>query len=173
MKLSLENIAHLKICLYPDPVLSKVAKSIEVITPEIVALANKMVDLMHEAKGIGLAAPQVGVSLRLFVINPSGEEGEDIILINPKLDNFEGQSEIEEGCLSIPGIHCDVKRSASCVVRAQDVAGAIFEIDCEALLSHVVQHENDHLDGILIIDKLSTLQKMKHRKAIKELERDF
>jgi peptide deformylase len=173
MKLTVENIEHLQICLYPHPILSKVAKPIEVITPEVIALANKMIDLMHTASGIGLAAPQVGVSLRLFVMNPGGEAGEDIILINPKLDNFEGQSEIEEGCLSIPGVHCEIQRSATCMVRAQDLTGIFFEFNCEALISHVVQHENDHLDGVLIIDKLSTLQKMKYRKVIKELERDF
>ena len=173
MKLTQEIIDALHICYYPDPVLGKVAKQIEVITPEIIALSVKMIDLMHEAKGIGLAAPQVGVSIRMFIINPGGEGLEDLVLINPKLTDFEGQSEIEEGCLSLPGIHADIKRSATCKVRAQDIEGNFFEIECDALLSHVVQHENDHLDGIMIIDKLSTLGKMKHRKAIKELERDY
>ncbi len=167
------NINKLRIINYPDPRLLVPAKPVEMINDEIRALSDKMIDLMIEASGIGLAAPQVGVGLRLFVNSLTCSRDDALVFINPELSDFEGESVMEEGCLSLPGIHVKVKRPASCVVKAQNLEGKLFEIKAEELESHNVQHETDHLDGRLIIDRIGSLDKMACRKKLKQLEKEY
>ena len=167
------DIQHLKIIVYPAPILKKKAQPVEQITPEIENLAQKMIDLMVQARGIGLAAPQVGVGLRLFVASVTSDANDAQVFINPQIDDFQGISEIEEGCLSLPGIQVKVRRPAICVITAQDLTGESFSFQAHELQATVVQHENDHLDGRLIIDRASTLQRIGFRKTIKQLELDY
>jgi len=164
---------ELKIVSYPDPRLKVKAEAIEAITPEIIGLANRMVELMVESSGVGLAAPQVGVSLRLIVISLSGKKEDAEVLVNPNVTNLNGWSEMEEGCLSIPGVRATVKRAAACTVEAMDLEGNQFMMDAVELLATILQHETDHLNGILFIDRLNPITKMGCRKAIKCLEEEW
>ena len=163
----------LSLVYYPDPILAQVAKPLGAITAEIQDLAGKMIDLMVSSSGIGLAGPQVGFGYRIFVASVTGKEEDARVFINPKISNLEGFSEMEEGCLSLPGIHVNVGRPAACRVEAMDVDGQPFVIDATEMQAKVVQHENDHLDGILIIDKIGTLARIGCRKAIKQLKNDY
>lgn len=167
------NISALKIIFYPNPLLKKVASPIETITPEIGDLAKKMIELMIEARGIGLAAPQVGVGLRMFVSSLTSEEQDAQVFINPQLDDFQGLSEIEEGCLSLPGVQVKVRRPATCAITAQDLTGETFSFQAQELEAAVVQHETDHLDGRLIIDRATILERITCRKTLKQLEQDY
>jgi len=167
------NTESLKIIHYPDPFLKKRALPIEEITPEIHTLAEKMIELMVQAHGIGLAAPQVGVGLRLFITCLTSTAQDAQVYINPQLSDFQGLSEIQEGCLSLPGVQVNITRPATCLVTAQDLTGKTFSFQAQELEASVIQHENDHLDGRLIIDRITILQRMACRKTIKQLEQDF
>ena len=163
----------LSLVYYPDPILARVAKPLDTITAEIQDLAAKMIDLMVSSSGIGLAGPQVGFGYRIFVASVSGKAEDARVFINPKISNLEGFSEMEEGCLSLPGIHVNVGRPATCRVEALDVDGQPFVIDATEMQAKVVQHENDHLDGTLIIDRIGTLARIGCRKMIKQLKNDY
>src|SRR5512145_1810750 len=113
----------LKIIQYPDPRLKKKSKPVEAFDDNLRQLAARMLELMREAKGVGLAAPQVGENIRLFVMNPTGEPGDDRVYVNPVLTEAEGEEEAEEGCLSLPGIHVNVVRSRQVRMQAQDLEG--------------------------------------------------
>ncbi len=167
-------MAVLEIRQYPDPVLKGGCKPVKEITPEILTLIEDMVHTMYDAPGVGLAAPQVGVPLRLTVIDASTEEHKMplLVLINPEIVEYEGEVEEEEGCLSVQGHYAAVKRYAKVRVRALDKDGKPFEVDGEGLLARALQHELDHLDGMLFIDRLSPLKrdliKRKLKKQAKE-----
>jgi peptide deformylase len=163
-----------KIVKYGDPVLETAAKPItEFDTPELHALIADMWETMYSAKGVGLAAPQIGISERLTVIDVSAGEREDekIVLINPEIFFEEGSQTGEEGCLSIPGFREPVTRSAKVRVRAKDARGEAVEYDAEELLARAVQHETDHLNGILFINHLSTLKRDMIRRKIRKLQK--
>jgi peptide deformylase len=162
----------LRIVKYGDPVLeTKAAPVTEFGTPELRQLVDDMFETMYANKGIGLAAPQVAVSRRLTVIDPSG--GEDpqakLVLINPEILVKEGSQIGEEGCLSIPGFREDVKRAYRIRMRAQNVDGEFFETDGEELLSRAMQHELDHLNGVLFLSHLSILKRDLIRRKIRKL----
>jgi len=167
-------MAVLEIRQYPDPVLKGGCKPVHDITQEIHALIEDMVETMYDAPGVGLAAPQVGVPLRLAVIDVSTEDEKKplLVLINPEIVAYEGEQEEEEGCLSVKGHYATVKRYAKVRVRAHDRDGKPFEMDGEGLLARAFQHELDHLDGMLFIDRLSPLKrdllKRKLKKQMKE-----
>jgi peptide deformylase len=163
----------LKILLYPDPRLKKVSQPVSRFDDELHLLVAQMFKLMREAKGVGLAAPQVGQHLRLFVMNPTGEAGDDRVYINPALTEGEGVEEAEEGCLSLPDIHVKVNRHKSIQIAAQDVDGKAFEQTGSGFISRVWQHEFDHLNGVLITDRMGPVAKMTHRKKLKEFEERF
>ena len=167
------RVDDLKIVSYPEPVLKTPTREIVAVTPDIVALAERMIDLMVDASGVGLAAPQVGVSMRVFVIAPSGTRSDAEVFINPVLRDFEGFEEIEEGCLSLPGVYGKVRRPARCTVEALNLDGNRFVLNAVDMPARIVQHENDHLDGTLFIDRLGTLGKMACRRAVRRLEKDF
>jgi peptide deformylase len=161
-----------RIVKYPDPVLEQKAEEIANFnTPELDQFIEDMFESMYAAKGVGLAAPQVGVSQRLTVIDCSAGEGEPqkIVLINPRIVHMEGKQVGEEGCLSIPGFREDVKRAKTCKVRAQDAKGEWFEISGEDLLARAMQHEIDHLNGKLFISHVSLLKRDLIKRKIKRL----
>jgi len=146
----------------PDPVLRKKAQPLERVDDEVRQLAADMLETMYDAPGIGLAAPQVAVSRRLIVIDIARDEDEKnpIVMINPEIISLGDEPRVhEEGCLSIPDIYAEVERPGQCRVRYVDEAGVAQEMDCEGLMATVVQHEIDHLDGVLFIDHLSRLRR--------------
>jgi len=144
----------LKIYKYPDPILTQVCKPITKITPQLQSFAGLMMATMVENKGIGLAAPQVGKDIRLIVVDtkPVDVNGHTMVLFNPEILNKEGSCSIEEGCLSIPGEKRKVDRAAKIRVRYISILGQEVEKDFEGITAICVQHEMDHLDGILMVD---------------------
>jgi peptide deformylase len=145
-------MAVLKIRTLPDPVLRQKAKKVANVDGAIQKLIDDMVDTMRANSGVGLAAPQIGVSLRIAVIQLPGEEV--ITLINPEIINSQGERVLAEACLSVPGYQGEVKRSVTVKVKAQDRDGKGFRLRGEGLLAEALEHELDHLDGILYIDHI-------------------
>ncbi|MBI1825762.1 MAG: peptide deformylase [Planctomycetes bacterium] len=165
--------ARLTILNYPDPVLKKRAIEVESINDSIRRLAERMIELMHDAKGIGLAAPQVGISLRLFVCNAMGQPGDDLVCINPKFIELSGGEEGEEGCLSIPEVTVRMRRAKHAVMTAQDASGGLRQLTGSDLIARIWQHETDHLEGRLIVDHMSSANEISNRKALKKLRDDY
>lgn len=162
----------LRIVKYGDPVLEQRAENVTNFgTPELRQLVDDMFETMYANKGIGLAAPQVALRQRLTVIDPSAGEDpkEKLVLINPEILEKEGTQLGEEGCLSIPGFREDVRRALKVRIRAQNVDGEFFEIDGEELLARAMQHELDHLNGILFISHISPLKRDLIRRKIRKL----
>jgi len=149
------------ILVYPDPRLREVAQPVRQVDDEIRTLIDDMAETMYDAPGVGLAAPQVGVSLRIFVIDVAGDdEPSDFrVYINPEILALDGTQTWNEGCLSFPGISEEVKRAAHVRVRALGLDGQLFEHDAEGLLAVAIQHENDHLNGVLMVDKVGPLER--------------
>ena len=163
-----------RIVKYGDPVLETLAQPVsKFATPELRQLVDDMFETMYDAKGVGLAAPQVGVSQRVSVIDTSvGETAADkIVLINPKVTFRSGSQTGEEGCLSIPGFREAVTRAETIKVIAKDVDGSAVEYDAKELLARAVLHEIDHLDGILFLNHLSTLKRDMIRRKIRKLQK--
>ena len=164
----------LKVVKYGDPILEKKCELItEFDTPELHKLVEDMFETMYSARGVGLAAPQVAVGKRLTVIDiTAGEEGgERLVLINPEIIAKDGAIVGEEGCLSIPGFREDVKRAKKVRARAQNVKGEFFEIEGEDMLARAIQHESDHLNGVLFLSYLSPLKRDLIRRKIKKLQK--
>ena len=159
---------------YPDPVLSKKGAPVKDFGPELAQFVEEMFASMYAAHGIGLAAPQIGVSKRITVIDVSFKErpAERVVLINPEVIEREGKQFEEEGCLSLPEIREKVQRAARVKVRAQNVNGEFFEVEGEELLARAMQHEIDHLDGILFIDHLSGLKRDLVKRKIRKLQKN-
>lgn len=159
-----------EILIIGDPALTRKAEPISEITEDVARLARDMVETVHAAPGVGLAAPQVGVSRRLIVVDVSVGEDKDAlhILINPEIAEQEGQAVCEEGCLSVPDIKEKVVRPYRVVVRGLDLEGRPVEVEGEDLLARALCHEIDHLDGILFVDKLSALKRTLIRKRLKK-----
>jgi peptide deformylase len=147
-------MAVLPIRTLPDPVLRQKAKKIPGVDPSIKKLIANMLDTLYDASGVGLAAPQVGVSLRLVVIRLPEEDSEEIILINPEIIKKSGERELDERCLSIPGYSGKVKRACNVTVKARDENGKEIRIKADELLAQALEHEIDHLNGILYVDLL-------------------
>lgn len=179
----------LNIHTYPDPVLTKIA---EVVKPdefnaELKELCLNMLYTMYNAPGIGLAAPQVGISKRIFVMDidydrdetSEGSEEytlsnfEPLIFINPVIKNQEGKIIYQEGCLSLPGIYEDVQRFESITVEYQDTDGNLKSIEADELMAICIQHENDHLDGKVFLDRLSTLKRNFFKKKLTKAKKDL
>jgi peptide deformylase len=158
---------------YGDPVLHRKAAPVAALTPEIDALIDDMRETMHAAAGVGLAAPQVGESLRICLVDLSGGRRPDqlLVLINPELITCAGLQLKEEGCLSVPGIEATVARPQTVAVRAMDRDGETREIHGEGLLARALQHEIDHLNGILFLDRLRPLYRWTLTRRIARLRR--
>jgi peptide deformylase len=163
-----------KIVKYGDPVLEKPAARIaEFNTPELEQLVADMWETMYSAKGLGLAAPQLGVSQRLTVVDTSQgqDESKKLVLINPEIVSREGSQVGEEGCLSIPGFREQVKRANKVRIRAQNAKGETAEYEGEELLARAIQHEIDHLNGVLFLSHLSPLKRDLIRRKIRKLQK--
>lgn len=159
---------------YPDSVLTRPAEPVTDFNDEVAQLVEEMFDSMYAAQGIGLAAPQINIAKRITVIDVSFKERpeEKIALINPVILDRKGKQIEEEGCLSLPEIREKVQRAAWVKVRAQNVKGEMFEVEGEELLARALQHEIDHLDGILFIDHLSRLKRDLVQRRIKKLQKN-
>ena len=161
----------LSLVIYPDEVLKRVAQPVDAITEEVVLVAQRMLRIMHDAPGVGLAAPQVGLNWRMFVANPTREPIDDRIFINPIITPVGRQvEEQEEGCLSLPNITAKIRRPKTVSIKALGIDGQPFELQDDDLAARVWQHETDHLDGVLILDRMSKLDKLANRRAVAELE---
>ncbi|MGD8863690.1 MAG: peptide deformylase [Myxococcales bacterium] len=156
---------------YPDKRLRNPGQPVTEFDDELRSLVDDMAETMYAAPGVGLAAPQIGVSVRLFVIDVAtgDDEPSDLrVFVNPEIVEREGQVCYEEGCLSFPGVHEEVKRAERVRVRAQDASGETFELEADGLLAIAIQHEHDHLDGKLMVDHLSLLRRrLVHRSMVK------
>jgi peptide deformylase len=159
----------LAILKYPHPVLARRAEPVAEITGEVRELAAAMAEAMYANQGIGLAAPQVGASVRLIVIDLSGPDKREalVTLVNPVVVAASGEQEDEEGCLSVRGYRTVVKRAANVTVTAQDLDGAPLTIEADGLLAVCLQHEIDHLEGVLFIDRISRLKRAMYDKRVK------
>lgn len=158
---------------YPDPVLEKPGEPVTEFNDELAKLVEDMFESMYAAKGIGLAAPQIGLSKRLTIIDLSVKERPEdrIILINPEIIHREGKQYGEEGCLSLPEIREKVSRAAKVRVKAQDLSGKWFEMEGTELLARAIQHEIDHLDGILFFRRVSALKRDLILRKIRKMQR--
>jgi peptide deformylase len=163
-------MAILQVCTYPEEVLRHQAEPIIRIDREIGQLAENMAETMYQAPGIGLAANQVGVAKRLIVadIAPRDTGSDLIVLVNPEIVAAEGQITMEEGCLSVPDYEAEVKRHQKVTVRAVDLRGKKVEMEAEGLLAVVLQHEIDHLNGILFIDRISRLKRNLYKRRMRK-----
>ena len=158
---------------YPDKRLRSPGKPVTRFDDELRKLVDDMAETMYAAPGVGLAAPQIGVSLRLFVVDvASGEDAPSDLrtFINPEIIDAQGEVAYEEGCLSFPGVHEEILRAERIKVRAQDIEGNPFELEAEGLLAIAIQHEHDHLEGTLMVDHLSLLRRrLVHRAMVKRV----
>lgn len=167
-------MAILPILCYPDPILAQTCRPVEEVDRALVELAESMAETMYAAPGVGLAAPQIGQSLNLVVIDtaPSEERGTPLFLFNPQIMAMSGQTVYNEGCLSIPGYTADVDRAEKVVVSALDREGRPITIEAEGLTAICLQHEIDHLAGRLFLDRISSLKRALYRKRrLKELKK--
>ena len=152
-------MAIIPIRVVPDPILRQKSKRVRSIDGSIQKLISDMIETMHSAPGVGLAAPQVGIPLRVAVIGLP--EQEDIVLINPKIVRRRGERLINEGCLSLPGYVGEVKRAVSVTVKGRDQNGKEIRIKADELLAQALEHEIDHLNGVLYIDQLESMDKLR------------
>ena len=157
----------LKLCFYPDPVLRKKCEKVEEITPKIKELLKEMAQIMYASRGIGLAGPQVGRLKRVITIGT----GKGLIsLVNPKIISRKGSQIGEEGCLSFPGLFVKIKRAQVVEVEGLNPEEKLIKIKAQGLLARVFQHEINHLDGILMIDRIGFMERLKIKKKLKKLE---
>ena len=164
-------MAILDILHFPDPRLRNKAKPVAQVDDSIRRLVDDMLETMYQAPGIGLAATQVNVAQRVVVIDLSEEKNEPLCLINPEILERDGVEQMEEGCLSVPGVYEQVSRANHIRVRALDREGNTFEMDAEGLLAVCIQHELDHLEGKLFVDYLSSLKRQRIRKKLEKENR--
>jgi len=168
------DVSTLAVVKYPDPRLAKVSAPVdEPAAPEVRALVARMAQLMFESRGVGLAAPQVGINVQLFIASPTFQPDDLRVYINPEIVSLAGQQDGEEGCLSFPGIMCKIKRHDVATIRATDLDGQVFEETGEALTARIFQHETDHLNGVRLLDRMGSIAKLTSRRALKELEEQF
>jgi len=161
----------LDILRYPDPRLRNRAKAVEVVDARVRELVEAMLTTMYDANGIGLAATQVNVAKRVIVIDLSDDRNEPVCLINPEIVEKQGEEQMDEGCLSVPGVYETVTRAEWIRVRALDRSGASMELEADGLLAVCIQHEIDHLDGKLFVDYLSSLKRQRIRKKLEKENR--
>ena len=167
------DIEKCRLTRYPVQVLAQPAKPIDRIDDNVRQLADKMIDIMLESGGIGLAGPQAGVGLSIFVVSVDGTRENAKVYINPQISVSGGQVAREEGCLSLPAVVGNIKRYKNCTVTATDLDGNEFTEEAEGLTARAFQHEYDHLEGVLITSRMSIAAKIAARKRLKELDEDF
>lgn len=167
------DVEKCKITHYPAGVLGKPAEPIENIDDNIRKLAEKMTDIMLENKGIGLAGPQAGVNLRIFIISLDGSRENVRVYINPMVIPAGELDSVEEGCLSVPGVYTKIRRYKKCTVTATNLEGREFTEEAEGLYARCLQHEYDHLEGITIAGRMGSAARITHRKQLKKLEQNY
>lgn len=162
----------LSIVRYPHPTLRYRSKNVQRVDRELKTLVAQMFELMYEHQGVGLAANQVDLPLRIFVANPTGKrgEGEELVCINPELNFPKGSETEREGCLSLPGLYGEVKRPAQIQLSAYDLQGNAIERKLDGFLARIVQHEKDHLDGVFFFDRMSEEQRWELDDELEEME---
>lgn len=165
-------MAKLTILQFPDPRLRVRARPVTTLVPNIQRLAADMLETMYAAPGIGLAATQVGVDLRVIVVDVSENGNEPQVFINPEILARSGTEVMQEGCLSVPGVFEEVERAERVRVRSLDANGRQLEFDADGLLAVCIQHEIDHLDGKLFVDYLSELKRQRIRKKLEKEQRE-
>lgn len=155
-----------KIIYLPDPRLRKVSTPVDTFDDQLHTLIDDMFETMYDARGVGLAAPQIGINIRLSVVDTSDDKSGQLVLVNPEIIASEGQAEYQEGCLSVPGVYDTVRRAEKVTLRAQDRHGEFYELEADGLLGECFQHEIDHLNGKLFVDMLSPLKRAMARKKL-------
>ena len=162
----------MQIVTYPHFTLRYKSQTLTRVDAALRKIVAEMFELMYEANGVGLAANQVDLPLRLFVLNMAAEpgEGEEMVFINPVISHPKGNEEADEGCLSLPGIYGNVQRPKQIHLQAFNLRGEEFKADLDGLFARVVQHENDHLDGVLFTDRMTTTGKLAIRESLEEFE---
>jgi peptide deformylase len=166
----------LEVVVYPDPILRRGGAAVTQFDASLRELAARMFEAMYAEGGVGLAAPQVALAQKLLVLNPSGDRNDrtgELVLLNPKITRKKGRAFGEEGCLSFPGIHADVERWVDITVEYQDLDGKAQTLACSGWLARIVQHELDHLDGVLFVDRLTPADKLRVRSKLDELEQRY
>lgn len=169
-------MSKLQLVTYPHPILRHRSKPIQRVDAQFKDLIEQMFEIMYEFKGVGLAANQVNLPIRVFIANPTGdpdEKDQEMVFINPVINKPKGSVEAEEGCLSLPGINAQVKRSKSLQVNAYDLSGNEIAGEVDGFLARIIQHEIDHLDGMLFIDRLADETLRPLIEDIAKLERRF
>ena len=158
---------------YPDPILKKPAIEVVDFGEQLSRTADSMLELMYRCKGLGLAGPQAGLDRMIVVINPSGKQEDELVLINPRLVEATGEARYEEGCLSFPGIYAKIVRPEDVTCVARTTEGKEISFGCDGLLARIVQHEIDHLTGVLLVDRMSPAEKKTHQRALKRLRKEY
>ncbi len=155
---------------YPSEILVGKARPVEKIDDDIRRLVGKMVDIMRENKGIGLAAPQAGVPMRLFIVSLDGSKENVRAFVNPTVIPAGELAAVEEGCLSVPGIYTKIRRYKECEVTATDLDGNEFTEQAEGLYARALQHEYDHIEGMTIVNRMGQTARIAHRRQLKKLQ---
>jgi len=170
-----ESIGPLQLVEYPHPALLRRARPLVRIDEALADAVERMFEIMYEAQGVGLAANQVALPYRLFVVNAAGDRdaGEELVFINPVLSRPRGNAVQEEGCLSLPGVRMDVRRPERVVIDAWSLAGEPMHLDADGLLARIVQHEYDHLEGRLFTDRLSEAATLEVRRSLEGFREVF
>jgi peptide deformylase len=168
-----QDLQNTRIVNYPDPILMRAGREVIDFDDELKEVAQHMLALMNDAKGVGLAAPQIGLSIRLFVCNPTGEAKDSMAFVNPMFTELTGAEEREEGCLSIPNVTVNVRRATQVTMQANDLEGRPVEARATNFVARIWQHEVDHLNGRLIIDHMSASDEIANRRAMKQLKDQY
>ena len=163
------DVNKCEMTVYPAPILSRQTRPIEKVDDTIRALADKMIDIMLEYRGIGLAGPQAGVDLSIFVICMTGRKEDAKVFINPHVEGFGRSCPMQEGCLSFPGIYTKIKRPGHDRVTALDREGNEFSEEADGLYAKCLQHEFDHLNGVTIYNRMGRLGQLRHKKELEKL----
>ena len=166
-------MAILDVLIYPDDNLAKVCQPVETIDAQLNTFIDNMFDTMYEHEGIGLAAPQVNVLKRVVTIDIEGDKTNQIVLINPEIIESSGETGIEEGCLSIPGCRALVPRKEKLTVKALNRQGQEFVLEADGLLAICIQHEIDHLNGVLFVDHISRLKRQRIKEKMLKLKKQL
>lgn len=164
------------VVIYPDPSLRRGGAPVERFDDELAKTAREMLDAMYRQKGVGLAAPQVAIDQALLVLNPTGDpkdKDQEMVLVNPKVKSKKGKEWGEEGCLSFPGIYGEIQRSVKIVLSYQDLEGNEQEFVATDFLARVIQHEIDHIEGVVFTDRMSAIDKLRVKPLLQDLEERY
>ena len=163
----------LPVVLYPDPRLRRPTKPVAAVDDAVRATVERMIATMHRAGGIGIAAPQVGWDRRVCIVSGTGDPGDEVVLVNPRIADEEGSAPMTEGCLSFPGISALVTRSAGVVVEYADLEGKPARLEAGGLLGRCILHEVDHLEGVLFTTHFTPADRIRLKRALRDLEERF